>query len=108
MVKVKFNQPSEFCYEMEKDASNIDRGIVRTTLSYQVSSMSPNIHHVFAVATYSILDQIIEMEKFAGDIWRVNQEQDDKVLNQAGEYLKKIEDKAKLLKLELRSGRLEN
>ncbi len=106
-MKVLFNQPKEFCEELEKDAPQIDRGIVRTTLRYQVSKMSPNVHHVFALATYSISGQVVEMEKYCGDLWSLDQQQDDKVRTKAADSLKAVEETAKRCNCEIRSGRLE-
>jgi len=108
MAKVKFNQPSEFCAEMEKDDGDIDRKIVRTTMSYIVSKMSPNIHHVMVLGTYSVAGQLVEVEKYCGDIWRINQEQDDKVMARAKSYIAEIEETAKILNLEIRSGELQD
>ena len=107
-MKVRFNQPQEFCEELEKDHFQIERGIIRTTIRYEVSKMSPNIHHVFAVATYSVDNQVVEMEKYCGDIWRINQEQDDEVMARAKECLDTVENTAKSCGCEIRSGSLED
>ncbi len=92
MLKVKFNSVQEFCQELKKDAANVDRGIIRTTKLTQMSTMSPNIHYVFALASYSIQGQIVEFKKFCGDIWGVNKDADEEVYEKAEKILKEIED----------------
>ena len=106
-MKVKFNSPEEFCHEMEKDKAKIDREIVRTTSKYVVSKMSPHIHHVFALATYSVNGQIVEMEKYCGDTWGVNKDSDREVLDKSTETLAAIEETAGHCGCEVRSGILE-
>lgn len=80
MATVKFNDIEEFCAEMEKDASDIERRIVRTTTMTRTSSLSPNIRHIIALATYSVDGQVIRLESYCGDLWGVNQDQDKQVI----------------------------
>ena len=53
MATTKFNVVEEFCTEIENDAPEIDRGIVRITDMYRGSTVSPDIRHIFAMASYT-------------------------------------------------------
>ena len=105
-MKVKFNQADEFLAELEKDSLFINRRIVRLTNLYEASKLSPNIQHVTFLATYAIDNTIVELRRYCGDIWGINQESDDKVLNKAKNSEQKIENACKRLGLEARSGTL--
>lgn len=106
-MKVHFNEPSEFCDELEKDKLKVDRGIVRTTFRFEPSKLSPNIHHVFALASYSVDGQVVEMEKYCGDTWGLHTGEDEKVHDRANNYIKTVESACQLCKLEMRAGTLE-
>lgn len=108
-MKVKFNQVEEFCAELEKDAEGgvIDRRIVRCSSLWEASKLSLNIHHVSFLATYSVREEVIELRRYCGDIWRINQENDKKVLDKAEQIGKIIEEVCRRHKLEVRAGYIE-
>jgi phage host-nuclease inhibitor protein Gam len=109
MIKVKFNSVAEFCQELKKDAGKVERGILRTTKQTQMSSMSPNIHYVFALASYSIEGQIVELRKFCGEIWHIREDEDKKSWDKAEAVLKEIEDLVQgIAGVEIRAGHLED
>lgn len=107
MPRVKFNAVEEFCAEMERDKSDIDRRIVRLTHLFQDSRLSPNIQHVLAVATYSVKGQVVRLERYCGDVWRINDEADKKVLDRAEAVHKAIKEACQRLELKVRAGILE-
>ena len=107
MVTVKFNSLAKFCQEMEADKDAIERRIVRITWLREGSKLSPNISHISVLSPYTVQGQIVKLVRYCGDIWRINQEGDDKVWAKAEEISKGITDKAKALQLEVRSGSLE-
>jgi len=107
MITVNYNSPEEFCEEMEADKDAIDRRIVRVTFLREASKLSPNIFHISVIASYSVDGQIVKLQRYCGDIWKMNQEQDDKVWGKANEIAKAITDKALALFLEVRPGSLE-
>lgn len=106
-MKVLFNRVNEFCMELKKDSPKIDRSIVRATVRYKISTISPNIQHVFAMATYSVEGQVVELDHYCGDIWGINDTADQKVLDIAKAHLLKVEDTVKTFGCEIRSGHLE-
>lgn len=106
-MRVKFNQVEEFCAELEKDAPLVDRRIVRCSNLWEVSKLSVNIHHLTFLATYSVEGEIVELRRYCGDIWRINQDADKKVLDKAEQVGKTIEEVCQRLKLEVRAGYIE-
>jgi hypothetical protein len=106
-MKVRFNQTKEFCEELKKDADKVDRGIVRCSNLFENAKISPNIRYVTFVATYSIQGQIVELRDYCGDIWRMEQERDQKVYDKAKECYEAVEKTCDRLKLEIRGGCLE-
>lgn len=106
-MKVHFNEPKEFCEELVKDHLQIERGIVRCTVRYETAKISPNIHHVIALATYSVAGQVVELEQYCGDVWRINKEEDQKVLDQADATIKLVEKFCQGCDLQVRTGHLE-
>lgn len=108
MAYILFNSVSEFIDEMEKDhIHNIDRGIVRVSHLFQQAKVSPHIHLAYAVASYkNTSGDIVKYAAYVGDLWRVRKEEDEKVYNKLKEITGKIEEKARQLKLEVRTGLL--
>jgi len=106
-MKVRFNRVEEFCTELEKDAEKIDRRIVRCTKLFEVTKISTNIHYVFALATYVVEGQTVELRRYCGDIWQINKEKDKAAVDLADKALAAIEETCKRLKLEVRAGYLE-
>jgi len=106
-MKVRFTEPEEFCEELERDKWDIDRGIVRRTIRYKPLEKVPSVHHVIAVASYSVRGQIVKLECYCGDVWGLRSERDQEVINRAREHLQKVEDACQRLNLEVRAGSLE-
>lgn len=107
MLVVKFNVVEEFCQELEKDVARVYRKIVRLTNQFRASRLSPMIQHVIVVSTYAADGQIIKLERYCGDIWGINQEQDDGVLEKASTIHRQIEEACAKLDLQVRPGCLE-
>jgi len=107
MPTIKFNSVTEFCEEMEKDQHEIDRGIVRITNLYQKSKLSPNIHDLTVLASFSVKGQVIRLERYCGQIWEINTEADQKILERADEIQSLIEHECREAGLEVRAGSLE-
>ncbi len=111
MIKVKFNVVAEFCQELKHDgdAGKVERGILRTTKLTQMSTISPNIHYVFALASYSVEGQIVEFRKFCGEIWHIRDDEDKKAWDKAEAILKEIEDLVQgIAGIEVRAGCLDD
>jgi hypothetical protein len=106
-MKVKFSYTSEFCAELEKDAPSVDRQIVRCTNLYEASRLSPNIRHVSFFATYSVGGERVELSRYCGDTWGINEEMDRKVHDSAANHLRTVKEICKRLGLEVRAGLLE-
>jgi len=105
MLTVKFNQPEEYLDEMSKDPPP-DK-IVRSTVIYRGSRLTPNIKHVSVLATYlSKRNQIILLEHYCGDVW-VGQDVNQKTQQKINEVQDKIDRCAQELGLEVRDGTLE-
>lgn len=107
MAIVKFNAVEEFCAEIENDAQEIDRRIVRTTDVSRISSMTPNIRHILAVASYSVGEQVVRLECYCGDVWGINQEMDKKVFEKAEQIHQTVASTCEALELQNRAGVLE-
>jgi len=106
-MKVKFTEPEEFCEELERDKQDIDRGIVRCTIRYEPTKISPSIRHVIAIASYPVKGQIVKLERHCGEIWGLRPEEDQKAVDRAREHLKRVEETCRRLNLEVRAGSLE-
>ena len=107
MATTKFNVVEEFCAEIENDAPEIDRGIVRITDMSRGSTVSPNIRHIFAMATYSVAGQVVRLECYCGDVWGINQETDKKVYEKAEKIRQTVAMTCENLGLQRRAGILE-
>ena len=107
MAITKFNVVEEFCTEIEKDAPEIDRAIVRITGMSRISSISPNIRHIFAIASYSVYGEVVILECYCGDVWGINSETDQKVYAREEEIRKAVAKTCDNLGLEQRAGILE-
>ena len=83
----------------------IDRNIVRITNRFERPSISPNIHHVTVVATYSVAGQVVRLECYCGDIWGTDE--DDPVLGKAGKVQMDIQEACDRNLIEVRAGLLE-
>ena len=57
---------------MEKDATEVDRGIIRVINLFETSRLSPNIRHVTVVSTFSMKGQVVRLERYCGDVWQIN------------------------------------
>lgn len=109
MPIVKFNSVDEFCEELEKDAVavEVDRNIVRLTNLFTLHSALPNVRHVKVLANYSVQGQIVRLEHYCGDLWGMKVEQDNEVLERAGNAQMTVKAACDRLFLELRAGSLE-
>jgi len=105
---VKFNMEGEFAEELEKDAALVERRIVRLTNLFRTSSISPNIRDVLVLATYSVQGQVVRLERYCGDVWGINDQEDNKVLERAAKAQEMVKEACERLGLELRAGSLED
>ncbi len=106
-MKVHFTSPSEFCAEITADKDKIDRNIVRSTIRWEASKMSSSIQHVYAVASYSVEGQLVELVRYCGDVWGISTGKDHEVIELSRKYLKLIDDTCKGLKIDYRAGLLQ-
>jgi len=106
-MKVHFTSPGEFCAEITKDKDKIDRNIVRSTIRWEGSKMHASIQHVYAVASYSVDGQLVDLLRYCGDVWGVSSGRDHEVIELSQKYLKLVEDTCKGLKIECRAGLLQ-
>lgn len=111
MVAVKFNAVEEFCDELEKEASEMPRKIVRLTNSTRLSPLSPSIKHLSVIATFLITlpsgqHGIVRLERYCGDLWGMGR--DAKVLEEAERLAGVVSATCKKLGLEVRAGVLED
>lgn len=113
MPTVKFNSPDEFCEELQKDQEKVARRIVRCTNQTQSSRLSANIKLVTVLATYAVRNSelrivdLVRLERFCGELWGINEEEDQKVWDRAEEIRKKIEAVCAASGLELRAGNID-
>ncbi len=102
---IRFSVPEEFLIELEAK-QNLEP-VVRVTKRFQDSSVSPNIQHVFVLASalrvVGEVLQIIELKRYCGEYWGKNFDRKN-ALNQADEIQDEIEKRAKALGLEVRGG----
>lgn len=115
MAILKFNSVDEFLEELKK--SQPCPTIVRVTFLFTPSSLSPNIRHLSVVSTFLLrgwvgaeqrpVEDIVRLDKFCGDTWGLNGEEDKKVQDRAEAIFKLIEDVCKKLGYEVRAGVLE-
>lgn len=106
MATVRFNAPEEFVEELARDADRVHRRIVRVTCRYSASRLSPNIHHLSVVASALVDGQVIQLERYVGDIWRIPEE-DGKVYAQRDQVMGELAQRLAALGLEVRAGVLE-
>ena len=103
-MKVIFNQVEEFIAELEKDAGQVERNLIRCTKLFEPSYLSPTIRLVSIFSTYSVDGQVITLTCYWGDTSGINREKDGEVIAKADGYLKTIEEACKRLGLEARAG----
>jgi hypothetical protein len=104
LVTVVFYQVEEFLAELEKDATRVDRRIVRITKLSEEAKISTGINHVSVFATYTVEDQLITLKCYCGDTSGLSKERDGETIGKANKYIKTIEEACKHLKLEARAG----
>jgi len=111
MATVKFNAVDEFIEELKK--SQPWPRIVRLTYLSRQSSVSPNIRHLFVVSTFVVtawlstdksVETLVRLDKFCGDTWGLNTEEDKKVQERAEVVVKQIEDACREVGYEVRAG----
>ncbi|MFA5186752.1 MAG: hypothetical protein WC551_09770 [Patescibacteria group bacterium] len=107
MPLTKFNVVEEFCTEIENDAPEIDRGIVRITGLDRRSSSFANTHSIFAVASYSVKGEIVILESYCGEVWGINKEMDQKVFAREKDIRDAVARTCDALGLKKRAGILE-
>lgn len=70
MSAVRFTEDSEFVAELARDVEAVDRRIVRVSLRFTPSRVSPAVRHVEVVAGYEVDGgHVVRMERFVGDYW---------------------------------------
>lgn len=110
MAIVKFSDEQEFCNELRSEIEagrTPDQGIVRVTHLWRAASFSPNIHHLYVVATYSVEGRVTRLQAYCGDLWRMTR-QDEPVWARAKATRQPIEEACQELQLEVRGGVVEN
>jgi len=102
---VRFNATEEFLEEMEKDRTEIERGVVRLTTLMRADSKTPGITHYLVLATYRRGDEIVKLEHYCGWLWQSSVEAERaEVEKKRDKVYEALEAKAKELALELRGG----
>ncbi len=104
-MKVLFNDVGEFLEELAKDTP--DRKIVRITNLFKNSSFSPNIKLLSVIASYTVQGQLVRLERYCGDIWEINEEQDNKIYERAQKVHAEIKEKCEEIGCEVRAGSIE-
>lgn len=108
MATVKFNDVEEWGEELRTDLP--DRGIVRLSYLFKPSRITPNIRHVLLVATHTVTrpggppHQLVRFEKYIGDLWGLNQDTDNQVMERGEELKAKIEAVCRGLHVDVRAG----
>ncbi len=69
MAAVTFARSSEFLEELEKDADQVDRGIVRVTFLWTPTKQTPNIDHVSLSASCTVQGQLVKLVEPLGLHW---------------------------------------
>lgn len=104
-MKVLFHVAGEFIEEMHRDRGKIDRNLIRVTIQRK-SHLTPNIHQVIVLATYSVEGQVVELKHYCGDNWGLNSENDIQTNSRAEGICKTITKEGEGLKMEIRPGYL--
>lgn len=104
---VKFTRVEEFLTELSRDQGKIARNILRLTNLYQPSKASPNLLHLWVVATCVVAGDIVRLDRFCGTIWRLHQDRDKEVYEQAAQVQRELEARCQELGLEVRAGMFE-
>jgi len=99
---IVFNAVEEFLKELAMDMERVERKIIRLTNVYQQSQMTPVIRHLFVVATYKAVGEIVQCKQYIGDLWNV--EQDKKTIEQSIALHQQHEEECQRLGLEVRAG----
>lgn len=109
MVTAKFSDVTEFLEELGKDRELVARRIVRVTGMTRGVKDSPNIRHLFVVATALVTDElsetIIQLDAYCGQVWGI-ESQDAPVFAQTKKVQQQIQDGCQALGLEVRDGLL--
>ena len=99
---IKFNSPSEFIEELQKDKELVERGIVRLTNLARDTQALP-IRHLSVVATYKVKGEIVRLEKFCGQLWG-HEPEDSQAYGRAQGAHDTIKSACRAFGLEIRSG----
>lgn len=110
MATVKFNHPDEFIDELQKEFGGLKAGLIPTippilrltNLFRTIPEIAP-IMSLTVVATIRVRDDIIKLERYCGQIWKM-ESQDKPTQERAEEVHRKLEEAAKELGLEVRAG----
>jgi hypothetical protein len=105
-MTVRFYAVDEFLDELERDAAEAERGIVRLTNIYASSATLP-FRHLSVVATYAVRGVVVRLERYVGDLVGTRTH-DDPVVDRATGIQRTIEAKVRDLGLEIRAGTLED
>lgn len=106
MIRVRFNDPGEFCAEIGRDGGTTDDGVLRTTLSFRTPSTGGAIQHVSLLASFMRAGRIVYLERSVGDVWPRGGDGpgSQKVMDTAEGLRAKVEAAAKVFHLEVRPG----
>ena len=110
MAVVKFNAPSEFLTELEKDKPLIERGLVRLTNLFRTHTSVASLQHWSVVATAKIGSDLVRLEYHCGSLWRLGGPADpagQQVRETAARIHTEIAEACQRLGLEVRAGMLE-
>jgi len=107
MYKVKLTDHNEFIAEMARDSVYVERQIVRLTQELKPTRISVNILDISVVAGYIVQGHLVELRRYCGQVWQINERQDNEVYNKAKGIMQAIEATAEKLGLEVRPGYIE-
>ncbi len=113
MIGIRFNIVKEFLEELKKEAQaggeygDVRDGIVRVTVSYVPSRVTPNVSHVTILASFvTTRGHLVKLSHPVGELWGVGKG-DEETRARASETLKALEDGIIALGLQVRAGTFE-
>lgn len=107
MMQVRFNNPEEFCAELELEAreKHVRGDIVRVTNMITGASAS-GIWELQVVAAFEACGEVVCLEYHCGTLW--GSSQDNEVIDKAAKVKVLVREKADRLGLEIRGGTIED
>jgi len=108
MPIVQFNTVTEFLAELTADLGHVDRKLVRVTCLYQHSTQAPSMQYVSVVATARAAADIIRLDVYCGEVWNVDTQHNELVLNKAEAVQQRIREACAQLGCDVRAGLLKS